>query len=252
MNKNMRYWVLGIVAAIIIVLIVTFAAGGFRKNDASGPTEETTTTQSGTQETDHNAHDTGAAGESQNHNLDNVTTEDNINRYLEKQDEIMMDMMHAMQDIPKSGNASLDFLNGMIPHHESAIDMAEAYLSYGGVDENLKELASNIITVQGEEISQMKDLVKKYEAEGHKDEDKENAYLAEYDTMMDHDHEMSKSGAASLEHAFAEGMIIHHQMAVDMAKAILEYTDYEEIKTLSQNIIDAQEKEIEEMKQYIH
>ena len=37
---------------------------------------------------------------------------------------------------------------------------------------------------------------------------------------------------------------MHHQMAVDMARDILEYTDYEEIRTMAQNIIDVQEKEI--------
>ncbi len=37
-------------------------------------------------------------------------------------------------------------------------------------------------------------------------------------------------------------MIMHHQMAVDMARDILEYTDYEEIRTMAQNIIDVQEK----------
>ena len=35
-----------------------------------------------------------------------------------------------------------------------------------------------------------------------------------------------------------------------MAKSILEYTNYEEIRTLAQSIIDAQEKEIEEMKEF--
>lgn len=250
MNKNMRYWAIGILAAVIVLLIVGFALGGSRNNQDSSETENASQPQSQTQQNAHSGHT--AAAESENPNLDNATAEDNVNRYLQKQDEIMMDMMHAMENIPKSGNASIDFLNGMIPHHESAIDMAEAYLSNGGENDHLKELAQAIITVQKEEITQMKDLIRKYEKEGHKDEDKENAYLSEYDLLMDHDHTMSKSGASTLEHAFAEGMILHHQMAVDMAKSILDYTDYEEIKTLAQNIITAQEQEIEEMRQYIH
>ncbi|MFR3823733.1 MAG: DUF305 domain-containing protein [Hungatella hathewayi] len=96
----------------------------------------------------------------------------------------------------------------------------------------------------------MRDLIRKYEAEGHNDADQESAYLEEYDKMLDHDHSMNKAGTDSLDHAFAEGMIMHHQMAVDMAKSILEYTNYEEIRTLAQSIIDAQEKEIEEMKEF--
>lgn len=180
-----------------------------------------------------------------------TSADDNVNRYLQKQDEIMMDMMHAMENIPKTGNASIDFLNGMIPHHESAIDMAESYLEYGGTNETLTKLADQIKKTQTEEIKQMQDLITKYEGEGHTDSDRESAYLDEYDKMLEHDHEMNKSGADNLDHAFAEGMIMHHQMAVDMAKDILEYTDYDEIRELAQNIIDLQEKEIQEMQKAI-
>ena len=85
--------------------------------------------------------------------------------------------------------------------------MADSYLEYGGSNEKLKKLAENIKTTQTEEIQQMKDLIKKYEAEGHNDADQESAYLDEYDKMLEHDHSMSKSGTDSLDHAFAEGMI---------------------------------------------
>ena len=44
---------------------------------------------------------------------------------------------------------------------------------------------------------------------------------------------------------------MHHQMAVDMAKDILDYTDEEEVKQLAQEIIDVQEKEIEQMQKLI-
>lgn len=265
MNKNMKYWAAGIIAAVVIIVIAAVAAAGSRRKNpeissaretesgspASDASLEAEGGLSGTEEgaMNHSGHGSGkgSAGTS-----DGASGDDNINRYLHKQDEIMMDMMHAMENIPKTGNASIDFLNGMIPHHESAVEMAESYLEYGGSDETLKTLAENIKTTQTEEIRQMKELIEKYQSEGHTDNDQESAYLDEYDKMLDHDHEMSKSGADSLEHAFAEGMIMHHQMAVDMAKSILEYTNYEEIRTLAQNIIDAQEKEIEEMRQFIH
>lgn len=269
MNKNMKYWAAGIIAAIIIIAVAAFAAAGSRKKNPELPSPQET--ESGSPAADaskgmadgqngsdgaamnHGSHGSGSGtGGAADSTSDGSAGDDNINRYLHKQDEIMMDMMHAMENIPKTGNASIDFLNGMIPHHESAVEMAESYLEYGGSDETLTALAENIKTTQTEEIRQMKDLIAKYESEGHSDDDQESAYLDEYDKMLDHDHEMSKSGASSLEHAFAEGMIMHHQMAVDMAKSILEYTDYEEIRTLAQNIIAVQEKEIEEMQQFIH
>ena len=42
---------------------------------------------------------------------------------------------------------------------------------------------------------------------------------------------------------------MHHQMAADMAEDILEYTEYDEIRELAQNIIDVQTEEIERMKE---
>ena len=92
----------------------------------------------------------------------------------------------------------------------------------------------------------MNELVKSYEKDGKKDQTKEDAYLEQYSKMFADD-----SGADSLDQAFAEGMIMHHQMAVDMARDILEYTDYEEIRTMAQNIIDVQEKEIARMEKIV-
>lgn len=250
MNKNAKYWAAGIAAAILVIIIViAFAAAPGRKQ--SGPQET-----EGTFAVTESSAESGSAQDTMDHSghgmaSGDATADDNINRYLQKQDEIMMEMMHAMESIPKSGNASIDFLRGMIPHHESAVDMAESYLEYGGDAGAMKELADNIISTQTDEIKQMQDLIEKYESEGHTDEDQESAYLEEYDKMMNHDHQMAKSGADTLDHAFAEGMVMHHQMAVDMAKSILEYTDYEEIRTLAQAIIDTQEEEIEEMQKYI-
>ena len=50
--------------------------------------------------------------------------------------------------------------------------------------------------------------------------------------------------------AFIASMIVHHEGAVEMAKLSAENAKHDEIKTLSENIITAQEKEIAEMKQW--
>ncbi|MEO5691391.1 MAG: DUF305 domain-containing protein [Candidatus Saccharimonadales bacterium] len=50
--------------------------------------------------------------------------------------------------------------------------------------------------------------------------------------------------------AFIVSMIAHHEGAVEMAKLSAKNAKHEEIKTLSTNIISAQEKEISEMKQW--
>lgn len=51
--------------------------------------------------------------------------------------------------------------------------------------------------------------------------------------------------------AFACGMIPHHQAAINMAKAELEYGDDNQMKEMAQTIIDAQTKEIEQLTSWI-
>jgi uncharacterized protein (DUF305 family) len=64
------------------------------------------------------------------------------------------DKMHAEMSIPFTGNADIDFVKGMIPHHKGAVDMAKIVLQYGK-DAALKKLAQDIITAQDKEIEFM-------------------------------------------------------------------------------------------------
>lgn len=81
------------------------------------------------------------------------------------------------------------------------------------------------------------------------------------DHMMDEDDHMSmsmddmsemlegKTGDA-FDKAFVEGMIPHHQGAIDMARAALQSAKHDEIKQMARDIISAQQKEIDMMKQW--
>ena len=68
--------------------------------------------------------------------------------------------MHSGMDITFSGNSDVDFVKGMIPHHQGAIDMAKVVLTYGK-DAEIKKLAEGIIKAQEEEIAQMQAWLKK-------------------------------------------------------------------------------------------
>lgn len=63
--------------------------------------------------------------------------------------------MHRDMDVPMTGNADRDFVTGMIPHHQGAIDMAEVELRYGR-DPQLRRLARDIIAAQKREIAGMR------------------------------------------------------------------------------------------------
>lgn len=64
--------------------------------------------------------------------------------------------MHAGMAIPLTGNPDVDFAQGMIPHHEGAVAMAEIVLEYGE-DEEIRQLAEDIIAAQEEEIAFLRD-----------------------------------------------------------------------------------------------
>ena len=69
--------------------------------------------------------------------------------------------------------------------------------------------------------------------------------------MMNHDTEMDLGAAdANYDLRFIDGMMMHHQGAVVMAKEGLEKSQRPEIKQLANNIIEAQNKEIAQMKQW--
>ena len=74
--------------------------------------------------------------------------------FLARNNAAMARMMAGMK-IKPSNDVDRDFVALMVPHHQGAIDMAEAELSYGH-NEPLRGLAQEIIATQEQQIAVMR------------------------------------------------------------------------------------------------
>jgi len=78
--------------------------------------------------------------------------------FLAENQAAMSKMMAAMA-IEPTGNVDRDFVAAMVPHHQGAIEMAQAQLRHGR-NERLRRIAQEIIVEQTQEIAAMQLAIK--------------------------------------------------------------------------------------------
>lgn len=142
------------------------------------------------------------------------------------------------------------FIDAMVPHHLSAIDMANAAREAGLEAPVLQRIARNIVSSQQREIDQMKQWRKQWYGSAVVDPNG-----AEGLGMSMGDMGMSGSpadirNAANVDSAFASMMTAHHRAAIAMARMALTRAQHPKLGTLARQIIAAQQREIRQLKPY--
>lgn len=136
------------------------------------------------------------------------------------------------------------FIDAMVPHHESAIEMARAAKETGLSQPELVKVADDILATQRNEIDQMKEWF------GSSAIDPAGAAalgLDESEMGMQHDAD-ALLNSTDVNTDFAQIMITHHQGAITMAKLAADRADHGELEDLAENIVSAQEREIDVMR----
>ncbi|WP_336708365.1 DUF305 domain-containing protein [Oerskovia sp. USHLN155] len=147
-------------------------------------------------------------------------------------------------DAAGANDADVMFAQMMIPHHEQALVMSRIVLDTEGVDPAVVDLATRIESAQEPEIATMEGFLDEWGAEpmGDHSGHEMDGMLSEAEIQA-----LEAADAATVSRLFLEGMIAHHEGAVDMAKAEIADGENAEALALAQEIIDAQESEIAEM-----
>ena len=160
---------------------------------------------------------------------------------------LMHKMMSRMDSLPKTNDPEIDFSKMMIIHHQGAIDMANLELQQGKND-SLKRTAQKIINEQQAEIQQFNTLLASLSVDN-----------SDPSFTMEQKENMTKGGkqadiqliTGDIDNDFATLMTVHQQGAIDNASAYLHHGNNAQLKTMANNIVTSQVKEIDELADWL-
>lgn len=158
----------------------------------------------------------------------------------------MMQMMdEALADLEAREGEEFEvaYVNQIIPHHEGALEMAEAVVDRAP-NQEVRDAAARIIEDQQREIEELTTFLRDtYGQEVEPDE-----RMAMDPSMME---EIASADPARAEQMFLLGMREHHQTAIEMGEIALEKAQSEEILTQAENMVSSQRAEQEEFAGYL-
>ena len=139
------------------------------------------------------------------------------------------------------------FAEMMIPHHQQAVDMSDLALKKS-TNPKILDIAQRIKSAQSSEIIQMQSWLGGEEA---------NSMMTDHSghsmggmLTKEEFSKLESSSGVTFDTLFLEGMIVHHEGAIDMAQMIKDTTT-QEVNTFGLNVVEVQSEEIREMKEIL-
>jgi len=157
----------------------------------------------------------------------------------------------ASAETAEANDADIAFLTGMTPHHEQAVEMSEMVLA-AGPPADVASIAQQIKDAQDPEIEQMKTMLGDLgqDTGGAPHSGGHSTGMAGHGGMMD-DGEMAAlmdANGADAARLYLEGMIRHHQGAIEASDTEIADGQYAPAVELAKEIKRAQAAEITEMR----
>ena len=213
-----KTWLLTLLLAVTVILAACGGAGGGQQGSESGSEQEPAEKADGIDHSqmNHGSMDMGSNGMARQMVMEN-------GKYSDKA-----------------------FIDAMVPHHQGAIEMARVALKNAEHAE-IKELSQNIISSQQAEIEELKAIMKEEFGTSNVPMEMSPEQLRSMGMMMD---PQELANREPFDKAFIDAMIPHHQSAIEMAEVAYEKSKNPRIKELAENIMSAQKREIEQMKQW--
>jgi len=215
-----KAWLLALLLVVAFILAACGGSGGGQQGSGSGNEQESAEKSGGMAGMDHSQMGHGSMG--------------------------MSSSKMARQMVMENGRYSDErFIDAMVPHHQGAVEMAEVALKNAEYEEII-ELSENIVSTQQAEIEELKAIKQEEFGTSNVPMEMSQEQMRSMGMMDPQD----LANKEPFDKAFIDAMIPHHQSAIEMANVAREKSKVPEIKGLAENIVSAQEAEIEQMKQW--
>ena len=149
--------------------------------------------------------------------------------------------------------ADVMFAQMMVPHHVQAVEMSDVILTKDGIDPRVITLAQEIKAAQQPEIDALNGMLETWGMPAAPMDSMDMGHGGQMDGMMTEEDMAALDATTGTEASrlFLEQMIVHHEGAIEMAQMEVASGINPDAVAMAQTIIDAQNVEIETMREIL-